>query len=414
MTGMDFVYKYWFPKGFSEEIYIVCPRDSSLTYDANMWSDDYAYLDSFGDKDLLFLVYGFICKHYPQAKVHYSFSSQYKKEHPNDWKQKNLIILGGASWSHEVTRTFMHDALRKIYNNNTGIDKPPVVYSIKNNKEGWKQVKQKVCDSCLMLQENCREDHSLCIWAQSSDLNKPLCKSIERAITREIVAPTPLKLQEKVDEVSRHLSEDQQQRIYSDSDGRYLIKDCISKDIGLFAAFQNPYNKRSRVIMINGAHTFGGVGAFRTFDVDKDIAIKNYQMLDSELSSKGKDFISYFMVEVDDTALICDQCTELKAENIISLYSNEELVDILVDSDCIEELLQLFIDFKKEISPFAHKKLLSDEIDTLLYNVSVEIIGKINELIDKMSLDVNKAQLEQYRQEYHNLRNQWNQSRGLV
>lgn len=414
MNGLDFVYKYWFPRNFNEEIFIVCPQDSSSTYDANMWSDDYAYLDSFGDKDLLFLVYGFICKYYPQAQVHYSFSSQYKKEHPNDWKQKNLIILGGASWNHEVTRTFMHDALRKLYRDNTGIDKPPILYSIKNNREGWKQVKQKVCDGCIMLEDDCRGDHSFCIWYKSNDPTKPEFESIERGIMREIAASTPAKLQEKVNEVRRHLSQEQQKRISSDTDGRYFIASCISKDIGIFAAFQNPYNKKNRVIMINGAHTFGGVGAFRTFDVNKEVALQNYQLLESVLLHKGKDFIAYFPVEVDDTALICDQCTRIKTENIISLCADGAMMEQTVEYAIVEELLNLLTEFKRELEPFTHTRPIADEIDTLLYNASTSITDKVNVLIDKLSQDICISQLEQYRQEYHNLQNEWNQTRGIA
>lgn len=412
MSAIDYIYKYWFPKNYDGEIFIVCPKDSSISYDANIWSDEYAYLDSFGDKDLLFFVYGFICKYYPNAKIRFSFSKQYMNEHPNDWKEKNLIILGGTSWGHVVVRTFMHEILRDVYKDASDVDRPPVLYAIKNDQEGWREIRQKICSGCKYFNADCRRDHSICIWKDSGDV--PLTASIERTIKREIVE-APAKLKAKVAEVRNHLSADEQNRIvYDEYEGRYYIKDCISKDIGVFAAFQNPFEKRNRVIIINGSHTFGGVGAFRTFDIEKDIAIKNYETLDAFLNNKGNDFISYFHVNIDDTAVICDQCAKISEENIISLCTKDSRADNFADSRDVDQLSNKLNNFKNELESFMTEGNSDDEVSQKLYNTATDILNWINETLILLESNVYLNDLEKYYSEFAANELKWKNVRGVA
>ena len=329
MSKTDYIYKYWFPRDV-KEIYIIVSRDGDPADGANVWSDDYAYLDSFGDKDLLFLVYGYLCKYYPEAQIQYVYSSV---DCQRDLIGKNLLVLGGPSARHGVARKFMHDALREIFKNCSGIDKPPILYSIKQDAEGydfWSQIKKTVCyDKCKLYDErfDCRTHHEICVW-KKSEQTEPEVMCLERGditVTHE--------------EAMRLSDKDERHRKKSNPEG-VTITECIKRDIGVFIAFQNPYSTtaiKSRVIMINGAHTFGGVGAFTTFNVENNTAKSNYDELDKFLEGKGSDFIAYFPIEVDNYARTCKQCAELKAEkNFISLVTPKQ--QEALSSEAVEDL----------------------------------------------------------------------------
>lgn len=391
MKCEDYIYKYWFPNNFSGDIYIVCPRDTTPTYDANIWSDEYAYLDNFGDKDLLFLVYGFICRYYPLAHVHYFFADRYKRDHLNNWKTNNLIILGGPSWYHEISREFMYEALKHTYEKVSKIKIPPIMYAIKNTYEGWRELRSKVCSEICKkysVDYDCRADHEICVW-RSIVSGEPEIYSPERHCTREITAPSPKMLKDLIRQVKEELAQsDQQYRLMQNSDGQYKICECLSSDIGIFAAYQNPYNINNRVIMISGAHTFGGVGAFRSFDISdensKQDAISNYRLLDMVLQDNGYDFISYFSMPIDDSAYILNQSVKLKQENVISLCDNDNDIaryeDVGILQESIAKLYQdvdniLLINVKTEfdIKLFDVAKYIKDSLSSIQPNVNIRM-----------------------------------------
>ena len=88
----------------------------------------------------------------------------------------------------------------------------------------------------------------------------------------------------------------------------------IIRDYGYFACFNNPDSERSRVILINGIHTAGVLGAFKAFSdaqeatrnyktlLDKIIKSKQYEKLNNE--DEMLEFECFFEVdvEIDETA----------------------------------------------------------------------------------------------------------------
>lgn len=391
MKNEDYIYRYWFPENFNGDIYIVCPRDTTTTYDANIWSDEYAYLDNFGDKDLLFLVYGFICRYYPLAHVHYFFADRYKKDHLNDWKSNNLIILGGPSWYHEISREFMYDALKSVYEKVSNFKMPPIMYAIKNTYDGWKELRAKVCSkTCKKYDANydCRANHEICVW-KSIISGEPEIYSPERNCTREITASSQKKLNDLIKQIEDHLNQsNQQHRLTQNSDGEYKITECLSSDIGIFAAFQNPYNINNRVIMISGAHTFGGVGAFRSFDISdensRQNALSNYKLLGNALKNNGYDFISYFSMPIDDSAYILNQSVKLDQKNVISLCDKANNIakyeDVCKLQELIEKLNQdfdsvLLIDVQTEFDSKLHNmaRYIKKQLDSFESNITIRM-----------------------------------------
>ncbi len=329
-----YVYKYWFPEDYSGTIYIVCPKDSSPSYDAYSWSDEFADIDSCGDKDLLLNVYGFVCKYYPKAKIERYYVDRYIAECSTYWKKNNMIILGGPAYPHEVCIEFMYRALRNMYRKSTGIDHPPVIHSLKNQQERWRRISvgsksaPGICTGCSFLKEasdpsaSCRDEHTFCIWREKGAT--PEFLDVECNHTLLVHDPSKsIKNLEK--EVRNHLHEEEKGRLRKDGDNLYIDR-CVSKDVGFFAAFENPYDdqhgtySKTRVIMINGKHTFGGVGAFSAFDVEHNvISVENYKALEGFLNEKTKDFISYFHVDIDMNARTCTQCPILTERNFIAL-----------------------------------------------------------------------------------------------
>ena len=410
MRTEDYIYKYWFPKEI-KEIYIISSKDAVLADEANIWSDDYAYLDSFGDKDLLFLVYGLICKYYPNTKIQYVYSSVNCQRELMD---KNLIVLGGPSARHGVAREFMHTKLREIYKNATGIDKPPILYSIKSDVLGsdfWMRIKSEVCGGkCKKFNDitfDCRKNHEICIWKRNEQ-EEPEFMDIKRGdiiVTKE--------------EASNLSDSDKMHKKINNSEG-VIITECIKRDIGVFAAFTNPNSKSmtDRVIMISGAHTFGGVGAFKTFNAENDISLKNYRELDTFLEGiGGTDFISFFPIDVDSYARTCNQCAELKAsENFISLVTQKQVEKLtLEDRNKLENLKEQVKEFESNLKNFiksnptiegeAQKRHISKK------NLAIELLSKvtnINQVLNQINQQTDfNVKFLILQKEFNTTHNEW-------
>lgn len=70
----------------------------------------------------------------------------------------------------------------------------------------------------------------------------------------------------------------------------------VTTDYGYFARMPNPLNPRSTVIMVHGIHTYGVLGASRSFS-DHHLAVKNVQKIIDELGLNPY-FESWFRVDV--------------------------------------------------------------------------------------------------------------------
>ena len=416
----SYIYKYWFPENFDGDLYIVCPKDASPTKDASLFAEQYAFLDNFDDKDLLLLIYGFVSKYYPMAHIHYTYSNQYIKNFPTDWAQKNLIILGGLSWGHEVARRFMLHGLKKVYKNSANIDMPPVFYAIKNTQDGWKSIRRKICATrCKRFDEecDCRVNHSLCVWKTSTQV-EPETMVVKTGSV--IISEDEIRRLEKDDILKQEIDS----RITMDASGQKWVNGCVVEDVGVFAAFQNPFDdihdeySKTRVIMISGAHTFGGVGAFRTFNVENNTAKNNYRELDKFLEGNGNDFIAYFPVEIDEAARTCNQCAELKAEkNFISLVTPkqqealsseavEDLEALKEDIAQLDKALQRYIKAKTQLTGEAKNLHESKRVKAeRLYEKVASIQTALDEIKTQSEFDLKfnalKVEFEAVRTEWH-------------
>ncbi len=109
---------------------------------------------------------------------------------------------------------------------------------------------------------------------------------------------------------------------YSDDCEKLLYNDHIYtatkkgdktiKDYGYFARFPNPFNQRSTVILINGIHTFGVLGASKAFS-DHPNAQGNIRKLLNKFNLddvKQASFECFFPVEVLNQNVVCPDIAE--------------------------------------------------------------------------------------------------------
>lgn len=90
------------------------------------------------------------------------------------------------------------------------------------------------------------------------------------------------------------------------------------KDYGYFARFPNPLNPRSSVILINGIHTFGVLGAAKAFS-DHPSAQGNIRKVLQKLNLddiKQASFECFFPVDVLEQSVVCP---EIHEDNILPL-----------------------------------------------------------------------------------------------
>lgn len=80
------IHDFWF-NSEAKDIYIVCSREANPPKWAYKYHNNYAYSDNFGDKDLLFYLYGLMSKYYPNTNIHFYFSEDYM-EKIRGWEEK--------------------------------------------------------------------------------------------------------------------------------------------------------------------------------------------------------------------------------------------------------------------------------------------------------------------------------------
>ena len=119
-------------------------------------------------------------------------------------------------------------------------------------------------------------------------------------------------------------SEDCEKLIYKEHE--YIAKKHGNKtvmDYGYFARFPNPFNPQSSVVLINGIHTFGVLGAAKAFS-DHPSAQGNIRKVMKKFNLddiKEASFECFFPVDVLEQSVVCP---DIDDENILQLVKNSE------------------------------------------------------------------------------------------
>lgn len=96
----------------------------------------------------------------------------------------------------------------------------------------------------------------------------------------------------------------------------YDMKGYMIKDYGVFAAFQNPHLRSTRIVMLHGIHTLGVLGATRIFDGDLD-SIGNFDVLREAIGERlSTGFETFFEVDVMHGEV---ECPNLKGDQVFAL-----------------------------------------------------------------------------------------------
>jgi len=288
------IHKYWF-KSNVNEIIIVTSKESKPPRDAYTFSKNYAYLDQVGDKDLVFYTAQLLARHYPAANIEIYFSGDLTKGH----RQKNLVVLGGPSGRNQVCQYFMEqEEIAMVFKY------PP--------KPALKTVK---CKKCSNIANDCPRE-SICVYGNILGYEADIVEA------------------EMNDAVEASVDNS---RIVDIGGGRVLIHDCIKRDYGFFAAFDNPYNLDSRVVMISGIHTYGGCGSFLAFEDRCNRSNENYKKVSLKLGNKNN-FFSYFSVDVCRDQGSPVSCPEVEDGRIFN-FEKRETEKSFVPSQSIPQII---------------------------------------------------------------------------
>ena len=128
----------------------------------------------------------------------------------------------------------------------------------------------------------------------TSDIGNSVCKEMMEAINSRVSYSDDCEHMTvtRGKEASRELSAEYRGGASSDN----ATQPRIREDIGYFARFPNPLNKESRVVLVNGIHTTGVLGAARAFSERRDALPNFHTVLRKGTNSTG--FECYFKVHV--------------------------------------------------------------------------------------------------------------------
>lgn len=216
----ELVYRFWFPRE-TTAIWVVCPQIHEPGEYADRSSPDYTYLDNLGDTDALLELMVFLSQYYPKATIE-QFSAD---DLPDGHTSGNLVVIGGpgsTEISNEVCRGLM-----------SAIDSR-VSYSHD-------------CEMMNVVREGAAAAELRAEYGVRKSGEKPFAlaprKGIIATLTTLFVKQQPAKE--------------------------------LAKDWGYFARFRNPLNENATVVLANGLHTAGVVGAARAFS-DRRETLRNY------------------------------------------------------------------------------------------------------------------------------------------
>lgn len=287
------IHDFWF-NSEAKDIYIVCSREANPPKWAYKYHNNYAYSDNFGDKDLLFYLYGLMSKYYPNTNIHFYFSEDYM-EKIRGWEEKNILIVGGPNSRNQISKFGMYEVLRqKIKSISDGSQPivsllyPPKLESEARDWENRRYCKETLCKNCSNFLKECPR-LSLCINIDND------VRFIMPEYYDELIIPTIDANDAKVEE---------NRRCREISNGKKVaISGCVKKDIGFFSSLDNPFDsmKGSRIVLLSGLHTFGGVGVFNALSAQTKHSIDNYNLLYySLIGRENRDFMTYFEIDVSE------------------------------------------------------------------------------------------------------------------
>jgi hypothetical protein len=241
----ELIYRFWFPRETST-IWVVCPQIHKPGEFADRSSPDYTYLDNLGDTDALLDVMVFLSQYYPNATIE-RFSS---KDLPEGHTSSNLVVIGGPG-SAEISNEICTEMMSAMSSH--------VAYS----------------SDCEQMMVTAAAGQAVALRAEY----RPNGESAGHQ--------TPLGMRA----VSGYLA-----RV------KFFVAGCLGwrrvlrADWGYFARFKNPLNENATVVLINGIHTAGVLGAARAF-CDRREALRNFHSaLTSDVGTTN--FESYFKVPV--------------------------------------------------------------------------------------------------------------------
>lgn len=287
------IHDFWF-NPTAKDIYIVCSREADPPKWAYKYSNNYAYSDNFGDKDLLFYLYGLMSKNYPNSDIYFYFSEDYMEKIRN-WEQKNILIVGGPNSRNQTSKFGMYEALQKRISMLANGAEPTVslLYPPKPENEirDWENrryCKESVCKNCSKYYEVCPR-LSLCINTNNE------VRFVLPEYYDELIIPSADADDAKIDESRRC-------RVIANG-RKVAISGCVKKDVGFFSSIDNPFDsmKGSRIVMLSGLHTFGGVGVFNALSAQTKHSIDNYNLLYySLIGRENHDFMTYFEIDISE------------------------------------------------------------------------------------------------------------------
>ncbi len=216
----ELVYRFWFPRE-TASIRVVCPQIHDPGEFAHRSSPDYTYLDNLGDTDALLELTVFLSQCYPRASID-QFSSD---DLPDGHTGGNLVVIGGPG-SAEISNDICRQMMSMV--------KSSVAYS-----DG--------CEEMTIRQDGTSVERRAQYGTRKSTRNVVTGSIAKKGwftgLKCLIRSPVPAELE---------------------------------RDWGYFARFPNPLNENATVVLVNGIHTAGVVGAARAFS-DRRETLRNYQ-----------------------------------------------------------------------------------------------------------------------------------------
>lgn len=232
----ELIYRFWFPRE-TTTIWVVCPQIHEPGEFAVRTSPDYTYLDNLGDTDALLGLMVFLSQYYPKATIG-TFSSE---DLPYGHTAGNLVVIGGpgnTEISNSVCRQMMAAMKSRVH----------------------------YATDCEEMSVGLRNATVVRLQAVFQPHQK-------RCLAKRIISKLFIPFLGSTEE-SRELS----------------------IDWGYFARFQNPLNEAASVLLINGIHTAGVVGASLAFGERRE-AIRNFEaVLAAHVDTAN--FECYFRVPV--------------------------------------------------------------------------------------------------------------------
>jgi hypothetical protein len=275
----ELIYRLWFPRQTST-IWVVCPQIHQPGEFAERSSPDYTYLDNLGDTDALLEVMVFLSQYYPTATIE-PFTAD---DLPDGHTSGNLVVIGGPGSADDISNEICKDMMRHVGSH--------VSYSAD-------------CEQMTVARGN---GDTVQLRAEYRTRWQRRTRSLPAPIRSLLAALAFI-----ISKVAAGTTEGQR-----GAAGHHL---GLMQDEGYFARAINPLNENAIVVLINGIHTAGTLGAARAFGGRRE-ALRNF---DAVLASEAEPtrFECHFSVQVLNGHV---KVPAVSPENILSIGCAEDVV----------------------------------------------------------------------------------------